>query len=392
MDIKTFEAFSMKDAIKSVKRSLGQDAVILSTKEKPSADGKSKMIEVTAAAAHSSRSVGSGATSAFGGASLSAQLETQVEGLSIRMAALQDSMPTKRQVDALESGFKELKSLLVETLRGKDGSTMKDLPAPIVPIERQLRAMGVDDPSLADLMKHVRNLPTPDANSAADGNPEDYYRDHAIRWMLKRVKIAPRWTLTNGSPAVHAVVGPTGSGKSSLVAKLAAHYHLKEKVKVAVVSFDHARIAAAEQMRIFCKIVGVPFVAAADLNEMKSTLERMTEYDLILIDTAGVSAKNLTGLTAIESLKSTGAPIEFHLCLSITEKEAQLDQAVKGFAPLGLSSLMFAKLDESWSFGEIYNACRRWSTPLSFFSIGPEIPQDLERATRERVIERIFGL
>lgn len=389
MDIKTFEAFSMKDAIKNVKRTLGADAVILSTKEKASPDGKSRLIEVTAAAAGSMRTL-SGASSQQNMLN-SAHLESQVEGLSIRLSALQDNTPTKRQVDALESGLQEMKLLLIETLRGKDGSTLKDLLPAIVPVERQLRAMGVDDTSLADLVKHLRTLPDHEGN---ESTPDEYYRDHAIRWMLRRVKIAPKWAVSaGGSTAVHAIVGPAGSGKSSAIAKLAAFYHLKEKLKVTVASFDNQRIAATDQMRIFCKIVGVPFINLSDAHDLKAKLEAQKDQsDIFLIDTAGVSAKSGTGLAAIETLKNSGCPVEFHLCLSVTEKEAQLDQAIKGFAPLGLQSLLFTKLDESWSFGEIYNVSRRWSLPLSFFSIGPEIPQDIERATRERIIERIFGL
>ena len=391
MDIKTFEAFSMKDAIKNVKKALGADAVILSTKEKTSPDGKNRLIEVTAAAAGSMRSVG-GASSQHSSLSgtTAVHLENQIEGLSIRLTSLQENTPTKRQVDALESGLQELKMLLIETLRGKDGSALKDLPQALIPIERQLRAMGVDDTSMAELIKHLRTLPDPEAGAAI----AEHYRDHAIRWMLRRVKIAPKWNVTSGgATAVHALVGPAGAGKSSAVAKLAALYHLKEKVKVTVASFDNSRIAASEQMRIFCKIVGVPFVALTDVSELRAKLdEQRDQADLFLIDTAGISPKSGSGVSAISELKGSGYPIQYHLCLSVTEKEAQLDQAIKGFAPLGLQSLLFTKLDESWSFGEIYNVSRRWSLPLSFFSIGAEIPQDIERATRERIIERIFGL
>lgn len=389
MDIKTFEAFSMKDAIKNVKKSLGADAVILSTREKASPDGKGKLIEVTAAAAGSMRSVGGATASSSQSTGISAHLESQVEGLAIRLAALQDATPSKRQVEALESGLQEMKLLLIETLRGKDGSSLKDLPPAIVPVERQLRAMGVDDTSLADLIKHLRTLPEPETGA----QPDEHYRDHAIRWMLRRVKIAPKWTVSSGgTTAVHALVGPAGAGKTAAVAKLAALYHLKEKVKVTVASFDHSRIAAADQMRIFCKIVGVPFVTISDEHDLKRKIADARDADLFLVDTAGVSAKSASGVEALGALKAVGIPVEFHLCLSVTEKETQLDQAIKGFAPLGIQSLLFTRLDESWSFGEIYNVSRRWSLPLSFFSIGPEIPQDIERATRERIIERIFGL
>lgn len=195
-----------------------------------------------------------------------------------------------------------------------------------------------------------------------------------------------------GATTVQAVVGPTGVGKSSLVAKIAAYYHLKEKSKVRVVSFDNHRLAASDQMRVFCKIIGVPFSVMTDVDELRQLVADHSDTELILIDTAGTSPKSPTGIDGIDALKGHGVTIDFHLCLAVTEKAQQLDLAIRNFSKIGLQSLIFTKLDESWSFGEIYNLSKKWSLPLSFFSIGQEIPDDLERATRERVVERLFGL
>ena len=191
MDVKTFEAFSMKDAVKSVKRTLGADAVILSTREKPAPGGKGTLYEVTAAAASNSRKVGasSGPSTSAGGSS-----QTPLwEGISALLSSLAEQTPTRSQVQALEAGMQELKLLLIEALRTKEGSTIEGLAAPLVVIDRQLRVMGVSDVSIAELMKHLRTIPAPAASSGE--NVEDYYRDQAIRWMMKRIKIAPRWTI-----------------------------------------------------------------------------------------------------------------------------------------------------------------------------------------------------
>ncbi len=195
-----------------------------------------------------------------------------------------------------------------------------------------------------------------------------------------------------GSTAYHAIVGSTGVGKSSVVAKLAALYSMREKNKVAVVSLDNHRLAASEQMRIFCKIIGVPFLTAASSEELLAIPTSHKDIELILIDTAGTSPKSTDGLQALSALRDGGVPIDFHLCLSVAEKESHMDQAVRTFSRLGLQSLIYSKLDESWSYGEIFNLSKKWALPLSFFAIGQHIPDDIERATRERVIERIFGL
>lgn len=388
MDIQTFEAYTMKDAVKSVKRSLGSDAVILGTKQKPAGDGKGLIYEVTATSSAKTRSL-QGGTQNQPTQSV-AQIESMLEGLSVRLTAMQDQMAVKRQLSTLEGGFAELKLLLLENLRTKDGSSLKDLPPALVPIQRQLSIMGIDEGAIAELIKHLREMPAPEVPNS--DSIYAYYRDEAIRWMIKRIRIAPRWAFAPGSPAIHILVGTHGCGKSSIIAKLAAHYHTREKKKLAVISYDVSRLAASEQMRVICKVIGVPFSAVSDVNELAGALQSYDQVDLVLVDTGGRVAKQSGATADLEQLKEHGIPAHFHLCLPITEKESQLDMSVRGFAAIGIESLMFTRLDEGLGFGDIFNISRKWGLPLSFFSIGQNIPDDIERSTRERVVERIFGL
>lgn len=386
MDVRTFEAFTMKDAVRSVKTTLGADAVILSTKEKPAPGGTGMLYEVTAAAAHSERRSGMNGAQTQSDAPQNPQVALELSNMSAQIANLTASLPTRGQVQALEAGMQELKLMMIEALRHKDGSGLKDLPIDMVPTQRQLSVMGINEVTIVDLLRHLRSLPAPDSDGEA------YYRDHSIRWMMKRIKIAPRWNVMPGTVSYQGIVGPTGVGKSALVAKLAAHYTMREKQKVAVVSLDNHRLAASDQMRIFCKIINVPFLAANAAEDLLGVHETFRGTELVLIDTAGISPKNKAGIQDLAALKSLSLPIDFHLCLSSTESQAQLDHEIRAFLSTGLSSLVFTKLDESWAFGEIFNQSKTWGLPLSFFSIGQQIPDDIERATRERVIERIFGL
>ena len=383
MDVKTFEAFSMKDAVKAVKKELGSEAVILSTREKAAPGGKGTIYELTAAAP-GSRKVGASGPRAQ---TTSADYEAGLDHIQARLSALVDVAATRTQVQAVEAGLQELKLLVTEALRNKEGSLIHDLPKAMLPLERQLRLMGISDVTVAELVRHLRALP-----AVGDTDGESYYRDQAIRWMMKRIKIAPRWSVMAGSVSYQAIIGASGVGKTSIAAKLAALYALREKHQVVVVSLDHQRLAAAEQMRIFCKIIGLPFVAANSVDDLLKIQESHKDVELVLIDTAGVSSKNSQAIAELATLKEQGLPVDFHLCVSATAKESQVEQEIRSFLNLGISSLMFSKLDESWAFGEIFNASRKWSIPLSFFSIGQQIPEDIERSTRERVIERIFGL
>jgi flagellar biosynthesis protein FlhF len=393
MDVRTFEAFSMKEAVKAVKKTLGPDAVILSTKEKVMPNGKQPVFEVTAAAAQHSSKAGAlsfrGNDTSF--TEQSPDIDDGTTTLNARLSVLCENIPHRQQITSLEVGMSELKSILIEALRVKDGSNLHGLPPHIVPIERQLRSMGIEDACLAELMRHLQNTPIFEAGQTGE-SIEGYFRDHAIRWLMKRIKIAPRWNLIPGSLSIQAFAGPTGTGKSTLVAKLAAYYFRKEKCRVKVISVDQNRLAASEQMRVFCKIIGIPFASAFNAEDLTAALESSRDVDVVLIDTPGLSPKDRDGIESLKSLRSKSGPIDFHLTLSTTEKESQMDHSIRAFSPLGIQSLVFTKLDETWSYGEIFNLSRRWGLALSFFGIGRSMPEDLERATRERVVERLFGI
>jgi flagellar biosynthesis protein FlhF len=387
MDIKTFEAFSMKDVIKSVKQTLGSDAVILSTKEKASPNGKGTVYEVTAAASSSARKTGtSHATQHL--QQMNNGPAPDFDAINVRLTAIAEQIPTKRHLTNMDAGIHELKLLLLEALRLKENSQFEDASPALANIMTQLKVMGVNESSIIELVKHLRSLPPPEGKTPED----EYYRGQAIRWMMKRIKIAPKWVVMKGTTAYQVVIGPTGVGKSSTIAKLAAHYKMKERANVMVVSMDNHRIAAADQMRVFCKIIGVPFATASSPEEIAAIVAAKRDLELVLIDTGGISPKNPSQIEQLANMKSSSMPFDFHLCLSITDKEQQMDAAIRAFSVIGLNSIVFSKLDESWSFGEIYNLSKKWGLPLSFFAIGQDIPDDIERATRERVIEKLFGL
>ena len=112
----------------------------------------------------------------------------------------------------------------------------------------------------------------------------------------------------------------------------------------------------------------------------------------VLVDTAGRSPKSKGNLKDLLTLKKMERPIDFHLVMSLTEKETQMDRTIRSFSKVGIQSFLFSKLDETWSYGNIFNLTQKWGVPLSYFGIGQKIPENIERATRERVVERIFGL
>lgn len=393
MIVKTFEAINYKEAIRSIKRELGNDAVILSTKEKTiEGDPRgTKIVEVTAASSERPRTLIGG--SSQGENSTSDAIEGRLHSIEARISQMNEQLATKRDIQNLDSDIAELKVLLLDTLRSSTGSLAKDLPVEVAQIERQLRISGVDSTHIGRLVEHLSAF-APDATYTEDGagNYAEKLQTEAIKWMLKRIKVAPKWTASKGSTAVHVLIGPPGSGKTSTAAKLAAHFMLREKRKVLLISYDNIRLAASEQLRVYSKIIGAPFVTIESPEEIPARILEHREVELVIIDTAGRGSKNPQHLKDLDSLHRLEIPTDFHLVLPSTEREDQLNRAVQHFSKVGVQSLIFSKLDDTWSFGEVFNIAAKWSLPLSYFSTGQNIPEDLERASRERVVERIFGV
>lgn len=389
MDVRTFEAMTMKDAVKAVRAEFGVDAVILNTKEVPLQDGLGKSIQVTAA-----RNGGKSLTGASRDQSDFSDQEqhfkARLDTIESRINLISDQIATREQLITVESSILELRSLLYEVLKNKEGSVVHGLPGQIEELYHRLQIAGIDETRLAEVATYLKSLPTPTEDD--EEKVKEYFQTQAIRWFLKRIKIAPRWNSIPGSPTVQAFVGSTGAGKTAMVAKLAANIALREKRKVLVVSYDTNRLAATEQLRIYAKIIGVAFEAVDEAKDLEKLLEKYSDVETVLLDTSGRSPKNMNGIKSLQALKKLNFPVDFHLVLSLTERENQHDRCIRNFGALGLQSLIFSKLDESWSYGQVFNLSQRWGLPLSYFGTGQRVPEDLERATRERVVERLFNL
>lgn len=390
MIVKTFEGINMKDALSAVKSEFGPDAIILETTRKTMDETNTAIIEIKAAAAESRTNGGSQFTTPPPHGSVDT---TRMLSMEKQIAHLTQSSATKKQLQHVEGSLQEIKLLLLETLRNKNGSMIENLPPYLTQLEQNLRITGISDTYITELIGHLQSLPQPnDMDLKIFDSIDEYYKSLAVKWVLKRIKIAPKWDSKISGTSVHLILGTPGSGKTTTIAKLAAHFIRKEKSKVLLISYDNIRLGASDQLRIYAKILGADFVSIGSAKELPEVLQQHRNVDIALIDTAGRSPRSSEELKDIEQLKECPIPIESHLLLPITEKENQLQRTIQGFSEIGLDSLIFSKLDEGWTYGEIFNLSKKWSVPLSFFTTGQEVPDDIERASRERVIERIFNL
>ncbi len=196
---------------------------------------------------------------------------------------------------------------------------------------------------------------------------------------------------SNG-PTMIALIGPTGVGKTTTIAKLASDAILKKDLKVGLINVDCYKIAAVDQLSTYAKILNIPFRAASSAVELKSAVSDFRNLDLILLDTTGRSPKDAESLYEMEELLSCIPGIRRELVLSSTTRDAELYDTGKRFSMFKPESVIFSKLDEATFFGALYNSSQKFKLPLSYFTTGQRVPEDMEEATRERLVSLIMDL
>ena len=184
---------------------------------------------------------------------------------------------------------------------------------------------------------------------------------------------------------VVALIGPTGVGKTTTVAKLAANFALREKYRVALVTADTYRIAAVEQLKTYADLIGIPIDVVYTPQEMRSALYRHQDKQLVLIDTAGRSPSNQPQLAELEALLAVDDNIEKHLVLSATTKFTDCLEAVQRFQPSKPQKYLFTKLDEASNLGTLFNLMFHAPKTLSYITTGQNVPDDIELADPNRL-------
>ncbi len=190
-------------------------------------------------------------------------------------------------------------------------------------------------------------------------------------------------------PTVVALVGPTGVGKTTTVAKLAANYALRERRRVGLITIDTYRIAAIEQLRTYAQIMDVPLAVAATPSQLSSAINDMQDRELILIDTAGRGQRDAERIDELNQFFLAHRPDELHLVLASTSGERVLHQAIERFSCLGVDRVIFSKLDEALGFGVILSCLQKANAKLSYVTTGQSVPDDIEIGTGGRIAQCI---
>jgi flagellar biosynthesis protein FlhF len=195
--------------------------------------------------------------------------------------------------------------------------------------------------------------------------------------MRKPIHVTGGIALQAGQRRIVALIGPTGVGKTTNLAKLAALFTVQENSRIGIITTDTYRVAATDQLNTYANIINIDMEVVHTENDMKNALKRFDDRDLVFIDTAGSSPYNDKQLLELQELLAVAKPDETHLLLNANSGVPNLLDAVKQYAILEPTGLFMTKLDETRQYGALYCLAAESGIPLSYFSTGQEVPDDI---------------
>lgn len=377
MQIKRFEARDMTTALRLIKHELGPEAVILSA--------RSLKVE--------NRFLGSVKTA---GVEVTAATDTY------HSPALSNSIPYPGTLSADGPGSRPggpPKKIFTNSAHNIIKSSAQRRPLP----SYGNRNSGRNDKRLDNLFQHLRSqgVKRKVANDLIEVIKKEKptnrfeFKDKIISKISaaleqKRDMLKPA-ARAKADPKVLAFIGPSGVGKTTALAKLAAKQVIERDQKVALITVDSYRIAASEELKIYGKAIGIPVKTAATPSAFAEAVNAFRQHDLILVDTPGINSENHSEIEDLKSYLEAIPLIEIHLLLSAGAKEADLFNTIGRLSAMPVQYLIFTKLDESATFGNLINLLVDSQLPLSFLTTGRQVPDSIETGSIEKIVKCLLG-
>lgn len=363
MLIKRYEAPTMNEALQKVKEELGADAIILEARTvKPRgvlARFRRPVVEVTAAQGSGLLPEKDGPASPQPPAGPHAKMPSGTGPLG-----LEDLRPWSR---AARRGAAPVQARI----------SMED-------IYLRLTSLEVGEAVAIEVMDRL-------SSDGAGGILRGDVNARVIDAIASFIRTSGPLKLVKGRCKVVAFVGPTGVGKTTTIAKIAAHHSLIENARVALVTQDTYRIAAVEQIKTYGDIMGIPVDVAYTPAEMEAIIEAHRDKDLVLVDTTGRSPKNTKMLYELRRALEAAQPEEIHLVMAANVKLQDALDIVDSYRVVGFDKLIFTKLDETNLLGGILSVIQRSGCPVSYVTTGQNVPEDIEVCDSRRLAELIWS-
>lgn len=372
MRLKTYTVDNVAEAIPMIKRDLGADALILNTKKvkKGGIFGlfqKEKLEVIAAVESKGNENV----------------KKPVADVQPVPVFSEPQSVPSPNdagnETNDLIAELKSIKQFMMHVIEEDR------LPDVLKPLSERLEEQDVKKEVQSEILAKLMVL--------IDKNPEATEEEigEAARTEMIRMIRANQKAPAMKNPDIVCFIGPTGVGKTTTIAKIAADYMLREDKKVGLITSDTYRIAAVEQLKTYAGILNIPIEVVESFDDLVKAMAKLADCDIVLMDTAGRNYQQKQYIDDLEQLLPDKANVQINLVLSLTSKFEDMKRIIENFKTIQMDGLILTKKDETSSAGALLNLVYRYSIPVRFIANGQNVPDDLLVATPELMADFVLG-
>ncbi len=376
MRLKTYIADSLPEAMAQIKKDLGEEALILNTKKVKTRGFlgffQKEKLEIIAAVETKQKFL---------------QRQNPVKdmktGSEVKKAAPKEiefpATVNENLTSELMNELKNIKKMMVQVIEEDR------LPESLKKVNKQLIGQEIVPEIRSELLAKLMLI----LGQKSDFTNEQVHRlahKEVIKLLTSHQKLP-----VNRNRDIICFVGPTGVGKTTTIAKIAAHYMLDADKKVGLITSDTYRIAAVEQLKTYAGILNIPIKIVQSPAEVKYAMSELSSCDIILMDTAGRNYQQKQYINELEMLLSDKGKVQINLVLSLTSKYEDMKKMIDNFKTITIDQLLLTKKDETSSYGAILNLICEYSIPLRYITNGQNVPDDIIDVTPELIANFLLG-
>ncbi len=398
MEVRSYRAGTFREALHLVRSELGHAAAVIETKEVRSAGWRGlfgqREVQVTAS---SDLDVESRLESAEATVThpddeshhSNPFRQNPTAQNPVGQTPVTRSPVTRTPVPPIDQSFRDrfrrdlMASESVTTHLAESTSTEPRLPESLFRVFAELVEAEVPEAVAQELINQAR--------AQGDAFDENVLKHRILRNIEQSLNIGGPIQVTPGNRRIVALVGPTGVGKTTTIAKLAANFRLRDNHKVGFITVDTYRIAAVDQLRTYADIIDLPMEVVSTPREMRDAVCRLSHLDLILMDTAGRSPRDELKLQELKTMVTEAGADEVHLVLSASAGAQSLTTMARCFSEVGANSLILTKLDEATGLGSLLPLLDGSELPLRYMTNGQNVPDDIFAADRSKLAKSVLG-